>query len=127
LDFWLHSLCVYLRSIKSENLFGCTDAGGYLEDVCQASTTFCSWCERKALERLLNLAGSGEGRPQKGRQDVVQRILTKKGWSIQDWALESGVDFHTANDYLKGKTAPYPSTRKKLADSLGLSVEDLPA
>jgi hypothetical protein len=37
------------------------------------------------------------------------------------------VDFHTANDYLKGITNPYASTRKKLADSLGVLVKDLPA
>jgi hypothetical protein len=37
------------------------------------------------------------------------------------------VDFHTANDYLKGKTNSYKSTRKKLADALGVPVEELPA
>jgi len=43
-----------------------------------------------------------------------------------EWAQESGVDFHTASSYLKGKTKPYQSTRKKLADSLGIPGEDLP-
>jgi lambda repressor-like predicted transcriptional regulator len=56
----------------------------------------------------------------------VQPILAKNGWSIHDWAIESEVDFHTANNYLKGKSKPYRSTRKKLADSLGISVQDLP-
>jgi hypothetical protein len=123
-DFWLHSLCVYLRSIKSENLFGCTDAGGYIEDVCQASATLCSWLERKALEARPHEWHGND--PQNEREKVVQPILVKKGWSIHDWAIESEVDFHTANDYLKGKTTPHPSTRKKLADSLGICVRDLP-
>lgn len=60
------------------------------------------------------------------RKAFVLRILDKKGWSILDWANESGVDFHTANDYVNGKTNPYRSTRKKLADSLGINVDDLP-
>ena len=60
------------------------------------------------------------------REVVVLPILLSKGWSILDWATASNVDFHTANDYLKGVTQPYPSTRKKLADSLDLDVKDLP-
>jgi hypothetical protein len=58
------------------------------------------------------------------RKSFVQPILDERGWSIEDWAKESKVDFHTANDYLKGITEPYPSTRKKLAVSLG--VRELP-
>ena len=61
------------------------------------------------------------------REAFVMPILTAKGWSIYDWATNAGVDFHTANDYLKGQTKPYPSTRKKLADSLGVDVGVLPA
>ena len=60
------------------------------------------------------------------RREFVEPILLKKGWSILDWANHSQVDFHTANDYLKGRTDPYPSTRKKLADSLGVPVPDFP-
>src|SRR5258708_2480699 len=60
------------------------------------------------------------------RAAFVKPILERKGWSILDWAIESRVDFHTASDYLKGKTKPYPSTRKKLADALGVPVRDLP-
>jgi lambda repressor-like predicted transcriptional regulator len=60
------------------------------------------------------------------RESIVMPILRKKGWSIYDWANESGVDSHTANGYLKGKTRPYPSTRKKLADALSIPIEKLP-
>ena len=60
------------------------------------------------------------------RKSFVMPILAKKGWSIHDWATESSVDFHTASSYLKCRTNPYPSTRKKLADSLAVGVEELP-
>jgi hypothetical protein len=65
--------------------------------------------------------------PAEIRQAFVRPILTDKGWSIHDWADKANVDFHTANEYLKGTTNPYASTRKKLADSLGVAVADLPA
>jgi hypothetical protein len=60
------------------------------------------------------------------RRAVVMPLLGEKGWSILDWANASNVDFHTSNDYLKGKTDPYRSTRKKLADGLGIPVEKFP-
>lgn len=60
------------------------------------------------------------------RAAFIAPILDEKGWSILDWANNSGVDFHTANDFLKGNTKPYASTRKKLAGSLGLKVGELP-
>jgi lambda repressor-like predicted transcriptional regulator len=60
------------------------------------------------------------------RKAFIMPLLTAKGWSILDWAIASGVDGHTASDYLKGATKPYRSTRKKLADSLGVEVEALP-
>jgi hypothetical protein len=60
------------------------------------------------------------------RADFVRPILVAKGWSILDWASESNVDFHTANNYLNGRTKPYASTRRKLADSLGVNVGTLP-
>ena len=60
------------------------------------------------------------------RTQFVDQILTKKGWSTHDWAVQSNVDFHTADNYRKGFTKPFPSTRKKLADSLGIAVDELP-
>jgi hypothetical protein len=61
------------------------------------------------------------------REAFVLPILKQKGWSTNDWAQESKVDFHTADDYLKGETHPYRSTRKKLAVALGLAEDKLPA
>jgi hypothetical protein len=60
------------------------------------------------------------------RKAFVTPRRIKKGWSIFEWATASNVDFHTADDYLKGRTRPYPSTRKKLAESLGVRPEELP-
>lgn len=60
------------------------------------------------------------------RRIVIRPLLDERGWSILDWANAANVAYHTAADYLEGKTAPYPSTRKKLANSLGLSVQQFP-
>lgn len=60
------------------------------------------------------------------RAAFVKPKLDSKGWSVLDWANECGVDFHTASDFLKDKTNPYRSTRKKLAEGLGVAVEELP-
>jgi hypothetical protein len=60
------------------------------------------------------------------RESILRPRLNEKGWSIHDWASESNVDFHTADRYLKGKSNPYPLTRKKLAESLGMKAVDLP-
>jgi hypothetical protein len=50
--FWLHHLCSHLRRIESKDLFGRSDTGGYIEDVCRASAMFCSWLETRALDTL---------------------------------------------------------------------------
>jgi len=60
------------------------------------------------------------------REAFIKPILEKKGLSIRQWAINAKVDFHTADNYLKGMTKPYPDTLKKLADALGVKVEELP-
>ncbi|MGC2529827.1 MAG: helix-turn-helix transcriptional regulator [Candidatus Acidiferrum sp.] len=61
------------------------------------------------------------------RKAFIKPILDKQGLSIHDWATKANVDFHTANNYLKGKTKqPYPATLKKLAEALGIEVTKLP-
>lgn len=61
------------------------------------------------------------------REAFLRPILQEKGLSVNDWATQAGVDFHTANDYLNGKTRPYQSTKTKLAEPLGIEVGDMPA
>ena len=60
------------------------------------------------------------------RRAFVIRILDRKGWSIFDLAVKASVDPNTVYDYLKGLTRPYRSTRAKLAESLGVEVDELP-
>jgi hypothetical protein len=67
-----------------------------------------------------------EGPEHKNREAFLRETLEKKGFSVHDWAKQASVDFHTADDFLKGKTRPYPSTRRKLLDALGVKTEDLP-
>jgi hypothetical protein len=64
--------------------------------------------------------------PNNFREVFVRPILQERGLSIHDWATNADVDFHTADNYIKGKTKPYPATRKKLAGALGIAVEKLP-
>lgn len=61
-----------------------------------------------------------------GREAVVHHHLDENGWSVEDWANRAEVDYKTASDYLKGKTNPTRSTRKKLAGALQIPVNDLP-
>lgn len=60
------------------------------------------------------------------RELSIRPLLKEKGWSTHDWAVQSNVDFHTADRYLRGESSPFPSTRKKLADSLEFTINDLP-
>jgi len=64
--------------------------------------------------------------PQVSRESFVKGILQSKGWSIFDWATEAEVSHATAIDYLHGKTKPHPSTRRKLAEALGVTAQQLP-
>jgi lambda repressor-like predicted transcriptional regulator len=60
------------------------------------------------------------------REAVIRPILRQKGWTVSAWAVQAGVDPHTAINYLKGIRRPHSGTRKLLADALGLKVKDLP-
>jgi lambda repressor-like predicted transcriptional regulator len=76
------------------------------------------------------LSGTG-GKPTNAvvsntREAFLKPILKKTGFSIRAWARKANVDFHTADNYLKGKTKPNPDTLKELADALGVKVEELP-
>jgi lambda repressor-like predicted transcriptional regulator len=124
LDFWLHSLCIQLRRTDSPTLFARSDTGGIITSVCESSATFSCWLERNALETSSLEENTS---PTNQRESFVLPFLDRKGWSILDWATNSGVDFNTASNYLKGKTVPYKSTLKKLADALGVDVQKLPS
>lgn len=76
LDFWLHRLFLDLRENNRHELFAASDEGGTILHVCEASATFCSRLERKALERPglfpdRNAKGRKTGR---GDPEVTKRI-----------------------------------------------------
>jgi hypothetical protein len=79
-----------------------------------------------AKEAVLPSVGALQASADNTRKAFLGPILDEKGFSVHDWAESAKVDFHTANDYLTGKTKPHPSTLKKLADALGLKVTNLP-
>ncbi len=60
------------------------------------------------------------------RQAFVGPILAMKGWSLLDWSKYAELAYHTAEGYWEGTTAPYASTRLKLAKALGIKVDALP-
>jgi hypothetical protein len=68
------------------------------------------------------LQQSGSENP---REVFVRPLLEARGWSVLDWALQSSVAWKTADNYLRGAQS-YASTRKKLAASLGIDVNELP-
>jgi hypothetical protein len=138
-DFWLHRAYFDLLKNNSDLLFAASNEGGIILSVCVASATFCTRLQRKALEQAEfspvldsdKTTQTVESKPTNGtarrtRKEVLEPLLAEKGLSVHDWATRAGVDWHTADDYLNGKTNPYPDTRGKLARALGVKVEDLP-
>jgi hypothetical protein len=62
----------------------------------------------------------------KTHAEFLGPLLESEGWSILDWANEAKVAYHTARDYYDGTKKTYASTRLKLANALGIPVEQLP-
>jgi lambda repressor-like predicted transcriptional regulator len=60
------------------------------------------------------------------RRAFVEPLLREKGWSAFQWSLEAEVAPHTVVDYLAGITKPYRKSRVKLANALGIPVNQLP-
>lgn len=79
-------------------------------------------------EQKLSLDGKfTKAAASKTREVFLKPLLKTKGLSIRGWARNAKLDFHTADNYLKGKTRrPNPDTFKQLADALGVKVEELP-
>jgi lambda repressor-like predicted transcriptional regulator len=75
---------------------------------------------REARVKLAQ-AGTGHSEIVGGRKWLIQAELDRLGWSINDWARHAEVDFNTAKNYMNGKTKPYPGTKKKLDDAIGLN------
>jgi len=60
-----------------------------------------------------------------GRQ--LQRLMLAKGWNQSDLARRAGVGRDAISTYINGRSVPEPLNRQKIADALGVSVEELVA
>ena len=61
---------------------------------------------RANRDNLIKLRGEAETRKAldgKTREVALRPMLRERGFSVHDWAKAASVDFHTANNYLKGK------------------------
>lgn len=74
---------------------------------------------------LANAVAHAEDNMISSREKRLRSLLVQKGWSTNDLAVHSGVDFHTADNFIKGKTKSYPNTRNKMAKALEVDPEDL--
>lgn len=61
------------------------------------------------------------------RQRLLKPLLKARGnLSINEWANEANLDWHTVDCYWSGKTSPSSKTRKALAQPLRIQAADLP-
>jgi transcriptional regulator with XRE-family HTH domain len=60
------------------------------------------------------------------RKAFLDKRLKTKGFSLRVWATQAGVALSTVGCYRSGKTNPHPSTLWKLAQALGISIEEMP-
>jgi len=123
--FWLDCMYEYLLGIVSPQLCEVEHGREIIKSVCEASAAYCARLETDTREAAGSTLKRDTG-PTKERASFVLPILAEKGWSTLDWAKHSEVDFNTAASYLKGKTRTFNSSRKKLAESLGVEVQKLP-
>lgn len=95
-----------------------------IEDLLEASSVQCATLAAAAY-RPQSVTVHGALKPT--RVEFVETRLRDKGWSTLDWAGEAKVDFNTANNYLRSVTKPRSHTLKKLAEALGVPVDEMPA
>lgn len=88
----------------------------------------CLWSLKAALKKAarearlkLAQAGTGHSESVAGRKKLIQAVLDRLGWSVNELAGRAGVDFNTAKNYINGKTKLYAGTRKRLDDAIGLN------
>lgn len=127
---WTGTQEEFVRSILNWYESGCVLASDPMDALLKAAKHFVrpdgtAMVKPQTASRALLPAQPAE-KPKPTREAFVKTILEAKGWSILDWANESGVAPATAHDFLANKTKPYRSTRLKLAKSLGVSIQQLP-
>ncbi|MEK5235427.1 helix-turn-helix transcriptional regulator [Paenibacillus sp. FSL L8-0470] len=58
-------------------------------------------------------------------ENNVDRLITEKGWTIYRLSKESGVAVSALYNIGKKRQGPYAETLVKLADALGVSLDEL--
>jgi hypothetical protein len=78
------------------------------------------------IPRRATVVGDKDSRSAR-REEFVQPILYRKGWTPFRWATDAGVDKNTIRDYLNGVTKkPRPSNLRAMAEALGVDVSAMP-
>jgi hypothetical protein len=146
-DFWLHRLWLDLRENKSEQLFAASKEGGVIRRVCEASATFCSRLERKAVtgaDRLrtdekqvessraqnsANSAPNAESKPttsNKPKSPIgrnIDRLRKECGWSFDDLMGKTGIDKKNTLAHVNEGRNPRPSTMKEYAQAFSKALQ----
>jgi|SRR5579863_2635899 len=127
----LHSLLVYNDDGPHSGFSSLSDQAYRLGQEIRKSDEWLGLAEEIAEMSGEPIASNSERKASNAmagntRKAFLKPLLKTNGFSIHGWARAAKVDFHTANDYLNGKTKPNPDTRKQLADALGVKVETLP-
>lgn len=58
-------------------------------------------------------------------EENIQRFIDEKGWTIYRLAKESGVTVSALYNIGKKRQGPYAETLVKLADALGVTLDEL--
>jgi DNA-binding XRE family transcriptional regulator len=123
---WLHRLYSYMRESNSEllgpKIGGRTGALRHIDTVlriCQASGTFCSRLERKAViearakSKSINAAAGAKVRIGQN----IQKLRKECFWSLDTLAHKTGIDKKAILSHVHGKSKPNPGTQREYAQA----------
>jgi ribosome-binding protein aMBF1 (putative translation factor) len=137
-DFWLHRLWLDLRENKNKQLFAASKEGGVILRVCEASATFCSRLERKAVtgtdclrtdgkqvessraQNRANSAQSVESKSTNGTTAIgrnIDRLRKECGWSLDKLAKETGIDKKSILSHVNRGARPIPRILREYAQA----------
>jgi hypothetical protein len=106
-----------------DDLIGYSDPIPEVEEIVRHWTTEGYKRIRAHKTPAVNESSTG---PPGDREAQLSPILKSKGFTPGGWATAAGLDPSVVYDYLAGKSNPRPSTRKTLAEALGMKPDDLP-
>jgi hypothetical protein len=109
LDYWLHRLFLDLRENNSHELLAASEEGGMILHVCEASATFCSRVEKRALGTT-TLAAEQEARRHKRLRATIdspsaakrmETYLESHGIGQTQFAVQVGTTDRTLRTFRK--------------------------